>query len=566
MKFLEITDRKLKEYVQKIIKGEITACKWVKNACKRFVNDFDNPALIYDVNAASHVIEFFEKYCCHIKGEWAGQKLILEPWERFILSNIFGWKQLSNGLRRFRTAYIETGRKNGKSLMLSGIGNYCLLADGESGAEIYSAATKIKQAEIVFDIAKRMIRKSSALNRKVTINKLNLSVEETASKFEPVTSDSETLDGLNISCGLLDELHAHPNRGLWDIFETATGARRQPLQIAITTAGFDRETICWQIHDYIEKILDKVIEDDTFFGMIFAIDDNDRKDWDNEKIWIKANPNLGISVKLEDLQRKCKRAKEMPSQLNAFLQKHLDVWTEAAEIWIPLEKWDLCFREIEEKGLEGLTCYAGLDLSSRLDVSALSYVFPPQIDDFYRIIFRFFIPADNMVERVKRDRVPYDIWSRQGYINITPGNVIDYGFIHNQIMQDTKKFNVMSLSFDPYGATRFIQDLQGLGFDDPKENKHAERYIIEIRHTYTNFTVPIKDCEKMIMAQEILIQRNPVMRWMASNIVLKAGPAGGLMPDKTKSREKIDGIIALLMGLARASMHEEATMPLISVI
>lgn len=567
IKFNQIQDKKVKKYVESVLNGEITAGKWVKLACKRFVDDFDNLELEFDEKAANHVIEFFEKYLRHSKGEWAGQPIILEGWERFILSNIFGWKSKKTGLRRFRTAYIETGRKNGKTLLISGIGNYLFIADGEPGAEVYSAAVKRDQARLSHSEAKRMIKSSPILNSRVKVFKDNLNIEQTASKFEPLGADADSLDGLNIHGALIDELHAHKTRDMWDVLETATGARRQPIQIAITTAGFDRETICWQIHDYIQKILEKVIEDDTFFGIIYAIDEEDRIQWENEIIWQKANPNLNISVKLEDLQRKAKRAKEIPSQLNAFLQKHLDVWTEAAEIWIPLEKWDRCFMSLNENDLQGKTCHAGLDLSSRLDITALTYTFSPEFQsDKYKVIYRYFIPEDNMRERVRRDRVPYDAWYRQGFLYATSGNVIDYSFILQKIIEDCAIFNVMSLTFDPYGATRFIQDLQGLGFEEPKANKLNERLLIEFRHTYTNFTNPVKEMEKLITGEEILFQKNPVMRWMASNVVIRQGAAGGLMPDKAKSRERIDGIVSALMGLSRATLQCEQPEPMISVL
>ena len=552
----QISDESTKNYAKDVLIGKIVSCKWVKLACKRFVNDFNNPLIYYDESAAEHICSFFEKYLKHSKGEWAGTPVTLEPWERFIICNIFGWKSISNGYRRFRTAYIETGRKNGKTTLLAGIGNYLFFADGEPGAEIYTCATKLEQAKISHDEAKRMIKASPTLIKRAKIFRDNFSIQETSSKFQPLGADADTLDGLNIHAALIDELHAHKNRNLWDVVETATGSRRQPLQIAITTAGFDRDTICFMIHDYVEKILERVVDDDTFFGIIYGIDQEDKIKWQDESIWIKANPNLGVSVKLEDLQRKAKRAKEMPSQLNAFLQKHLDVWTEAAEIWIPLEKWDECFKEFDDKDLYDRECFAGLDLSSRNDITALSIVFPPTINEPMKAIFRFFIPQDNMQERVRRDRVPYDAWHRQGHIYATRGNVIDYDFVLNQIMEDCKHFKVMSLYYDIYGATRFSQDLRNLGFEDPKENKHAERHLVEVSSTYNNYTYPMKELEKLIYGKQIEIQKTPVMRWMASNMVLRMGPTGGIMPDKAKSRDKIDGVVSLCLGMMRALITE----------
>lgn len=555
--YTKLNNEKVKNYLKSVLNGQIIAGKWLKLTCKRFAGDFKNPEFYFDEEEAGRIIHFTHKYLKHCKGEWAGTLIVLEPWEMFILYNLFGWRRVDNGLRRFKTAYIEVARKNGKSHLVAAIGNYCLFADNEAGAEVYTAATMHKQAEIVFEVAKQMVRKSPALSGIASIYRNNISVQGTGSKFEPVTADSQTLDGLNISCAILDELHAHPNRGLWDVMETATGARRQPLQIAITTAGFDRETICWEIHDYVEKILQKVIDDDSFFGIIYAIDPEDRLNWQDEGIWQKANPNLGVSVKLDDLQRKAKRAKGMPSQLNAFLQKHLDVWTESEEIWIPLEKWDKCFREFDEEILRGKVCYSGIDLSSRQDITALVHVFPPQIDDKYYIISRYFIPKDNILERTHKTRVPLDKWSTQGYITATPGNCIDYAFIRDAVMQDCAKFESMSLYYDEYGATAFSQDLQGMGYESKKDSQYSERDLVAVRNSYNNYTNVIPEFEKLIVIEDVVIQKNPVTRWMASNVTLRRGPSGAVMLDKAKSREKIDGIVAMLLGLMKGLVQEE---------
>lgn len=560
VKSLSIKD-KLLDYCQKVLNDEILSCKWVKLACKRFINDFENPKIHFDEKVAQDVIDFF-KLTPHVKGEWAGQPIILELWQQFIIANIFGWKK-QDGTRRFRTVYLECARKNSKSTMLAVMGLYLMRFDNEPGSEVFSAATTRDQAKVVWDIAQRMV-KTSQLRRYITPFKNNLHCEDTGSKFEPLSSDYNSLDGLNIHAGLIDELHAHKTNDLYQVIDTATGSRRQPLIIAITTAGYDRHSVCWNQHAYTEKVLENVINDDTFFGMVYTLDTED--DWEDETCWIKANPNLNISVKLDDLKRKAKKAKEMPSELNSFLRKHMNLWTESVTRWISTDKWNACNFPINENELIGMPCYAGLDLSSTTDITAFVLVFPPDMDDKYKILCRFFIPSENMRERVRRDRVPYDVWVRQGYIYTTPGNVIDYSFVLHQINEDAQKFDLREIAFDRWGATKIVQDLQELGFERPQDNKHAARNVIDFGQGFASMNSPTKELEKMILSQEIAHGGNPVLKWMASNVVVKIDPAGNLKPDKGQSTEKIDGIVSLIMAIDRAVRHQEDGEPSISLI
>jgi len=368
----------------------------------------------------------------HSKGEWAGQKFVLEPWQHFIIWNLFGWMD-QTGFRRFKTGYLEIARKNGKTTLIAGIGLYLFCADGESGAEVYSAAVKRDQAIISHAEATRMVKKSSDLRSLIGIFKNNLHIEGDACKFEPLGRDSDSCDGLNVHGALIDELHAHKTRDMWDVLETATGSRRQPLQMAITTAGFDRQSICWEQHEYVQKILNGIISDDTYFGIIYSIDtkinDEDKEDdWKDESNWIKANPNLGVSVKLNDLQRKALKAKEMPSALNNFLRKHLDVWVAQSTRWINIDLWDKNYAyDIREDELMGKLCFGGLDLSTVSDLTAWVMIFPDegnpeQID----VLSRFWCPESKLYDRSNRYRHHYESWHREGWLNIVPGDAIDY--------------------------------------------------------------------------------------------------------------------------------------------
>jgi len=326
-----------------------------------------------------------------------------------VVGSLFGWQRM-DGLRRFRTAYCAVPRKNGKSTLSAGIALYLLVADGEQGAEIYSAATTRDQARIVFDEAKRMVASSPSLRRRVEALINNLHVASTASKFMPLSSDASSMDGLNVHGAIIDELHAHKSRNVVDVLKTATGARRQPLLFEITTAGYDRHSICFEHHDYAIKLLEGTLQDDSWFAFVAAADEGD--DWTDPKVWRRANPSFGISVKQDDLARKAEKAIALPGAQNAFRRMHLNEWTEQVERWIDMVAWDACDGPIDLEQLRGRPCYGGLDLSATTDVTALAWVFPPDDQDGLRhVLSRYFVPEDNLRKRAERDRVPYDLWT-----------------------------------------------------------------------------------------------------------------------------------------------------------
>jgi len=536
-------------YAESVIYGDIIASKWVRKACERYFFDIerqDELGIYFDEKAADRVIKFFS-LLKHSKGEWAGQIFKLEPWQEFVLWNMFGWKMQATDLRRFRTGYIEVGRKNGKSTFFAGIGLYLFAYDGEPGAEVYCAATKRDQAQIVWSESRRMVQRSPTLKKKIDLYRMSMVVENTACKFEPLGADEDTLDGLNPHAAIIDELHAHKSRKVWDILETASGSRRQPMQVAITTAGFDRKTVCWEQHEYLEKILDGLIHDETYFGVIYSLDEED--DWMDDKNWIKANPNLGISVKADDLIRKCEQAKEVPTKQNVFMRLHMNLWTESETRWLSTEKWNACSFPVDPEGLPGKKCYTGLDLSSTIDVSAFVHIFPPEVEgDKYQALCRFFIPQDNIAQRVRRDRVPYDLWVRQGWVTATPGNVIDYDFIYAQILADATIYSLQELAYDPFKATEITQRIEAEGI-----------VVIPFRQGPLSFGAASAEMERLVLKQGIAHGGNPVLAWMMSNVVMRIDSNANAKPDKEKSREKIDGVIAMLMALDRAVRHADTT-------
>jgi phage terminase large subunit-like protein len=531
------------QYIQDVLSGKQIACRWVKLACQRHVNDLEHGAergLRFDPAAAEHAVKFFS-FLRHSKGEWAGRVVELAPWQAFGTAMVFGWKR-ADGTRRFRTSYDEEARKNGKTTKAAGVGLYLLVADGEPGAEVYTAATKRDQARIAHSEATRMIKSSPHLRKRVSVFKDNLNIENTASKFEPLGADADTLDGLNVHGAIIDEVHAHKTRDMFDILETATGARRQPLIYLITTAGFNRQSLCYQLHDYTEKVLTGVLADDSFFGIIYTLDEGD--DWEDERTWVKSNPNLGVSKKIETMREKAKKAAGMPAALNAFLRLELNVWTQSETKWVPREHWDACGDPVDAEGLRGRICYGGLDLSSNTDISAWVLVFPPVgVQDKYRVVCRFWIPEDAIEDRVKRDRVPYDAWVRAGYIATTPGNVIDYDFILAQIAADRDAYEVREMAFDRWGAVHIQTKLMDMGGKD---------WVMQFGQGFSSMSPAMRDLDRLILGHELAHANNPVLSWMADNLVVDEDAAGNIKPDKEHSIEKIDGMVALVMAVDRA--------------
>lgn len=539
------------EYANGVLDGRVVACRWVRLAVERHRRDLDcghERGLWFDETAAMMVLAFFS-VLRHSQGEWAGQPIILEPWQQFYLWTLFGWKR-DDGSRRFRTSYLEVGRKNGKSTMLAGVGLYMLTADGEPGAQIYTAATKLRQAQIIHKESVRMVAQSPMLKKRLKVVNNNIHDERTFSKYEPLGRDSNTEDGLNVHGGLIDELHAHKTGEMWDVLDTATGSRRSPLMLAITTAGHDRQTICYQFHDYTEKILTQVLDNDAWHGLIFTLDRNPETgkldDWEDEASWIKANPNLGVSKKITDLRDKAHKAKQMPARLNVFLQKELNIWTQAASRWIDPDVWRACnHRPVNAERLSGRKCWGGLDLSSRLDLTALVWLFEPE-NGRVDVFCRFWIPEDNIIERVHRDRVPYDVWLEQGYIEATPGDVVDYDFILARAREDGMQFDVQELAYDPWKATEVTNKL---GLDN------GAGTLVEFRQGFFSMNPAMMAFEVALKKKRFNHGGNPVLTWMADNLVAAKDPAGNLKPDKGASTEKIDGIVAMLMGYDRLVRH-----------
>lgn len=485
-------------------------------------------------------MSFFPKFLRHSKGEWAHQPVNLSPWQKFVIGSVFGWKR-EDGSRRFRTVYEELPRKQGKSTKLAGVGIMQLTIDNEGGAEVYSAATKKDQARIIFDEAKRMVSSSPELRHDVRRFKLNLSVDATYSKFEPLSADEKTLDGLNPSCLLIDELHKHKNRGLLDVLDTAQGARRQPLLWIITTAGDDSpESVYASENDYAVKVLEGTIEDDSLFAFITSIDKGDR--WDDPKAWAKANPALGISVSFSDIERQAKKAMKSPPAQNAFKRLRLNVRTSSAERAIDMETWkNNGGPRFDPAHLRRLQCWAGLDLSSKIDISAFVKLFAPEEPGGrMKVVPRFWMPLDTLEESVERDRVPFRQWVDDGYIEVTPGNVIDHDEIERAVLADSKEHQIESIAYDPWNATQLASGLLGKGVP-----------MVEFIQGLRSYSEPTKELLNLLVGSKLDHGGNPVLAWMASNLKTHRDKNENLMPHKMHSTGRIDGITALIMAIGR---------------
>ncbi|MBI3357923.1 MAG: terminase large subunit, partial [Nitrospirae bacterium] len=413
------TARTVERYIEGVLNGTVIAGELVRLAVKRHLLDLQQGqkrGLWFNDAEAEKSVEIFS-YFKHSKGEWAGQPFKLEPWETFIVWVLFGWMN-KEGVRRFRTAYVEVARKNGKSTAGAGIGIKLAFADNEQGAEVYSVATKKDQAIIVHSEAMRMVKASPELLDSITPMKNSLSCAERNQKYEPLGADEDTLDGLNVHGAIVDELHAHKNRAVYDLMSTGTGARRQPLLFAITTAGTDQTdaSVCWEQHVYAAQILRGIISDDKYFGFICAMDDKD--DWQNERNWYKANPNLGVSKKLDYMRDSAKKAAKMPGFLNTFLRLDLNRWTQQSTHWIDMLLWDQnAGRPMMETALHGRLCFAGLDLSSVSDLTALILLFPDLVDrDAVNLVCRFWCPEARLSDEHNRYRDQYQAWARDGWL------------------------------------------------------------------------------------------------------------------------------------------------------
>lgn len=496
----------------------------------------------YDAEAAARALRFFTKHVRHVDGDkFAGRPFVPEPWQEKIIGDVFGWKR-QNGTRRFRTAYLEVPRKNGKTTWAAGVALYLLLCDNEPGAQVYSAAGDQKQARICFEAASRMVASDRTLSRLALCQKHRIKGLRLDGNYTAISSEAYSKHGFNASGIIFDELHVQPDRELWDVLTTSTGARSQPLIFAITTAGHDRSTICWELHNRALRAMENPDDDPTFYGVVFGAGPDD--DWTSEETWRKANPNLGVSISLDYLREACSAAQKNPEAENTFRNLHLNQWTEQAVRWLPMHAWDQCREEYAESDLLHQECYGGLDLASTRDTNSFVLVFP-QADDSYRVLCWYWAPEESVTQRAEQDRREVLNWGRKGLIRLTEGNVAHFGRIAEDIVELCGRYDVRRIAFDGAGpAAALVQQLESLGI--------ANDRLVRFPQTIMQFSGPSKHLETLVCSGRIHHNGDPVLRWMVGNVSIKRDANDNIRPDKDKSSDKIDGVVALIQGLALA--------------
>mgnify|MGYP000494865515 FL=1 len=535
-----------RQYAADVLGGKIPACKWVKLAADRQLADLKTYAgsrspYVFDENEANRVCKFIE-LLTHTKGELAGTRIHLEPWQVFILTTVFGWLRRADGGRRYRRAYVEVSRGNGKSTLCSGIGLYCLLADREGGAEVYSFATTRDQAKIVFGDAKVMAERNAPLRNKFGLQVLAnaLYVPTSNSTFQAKSAEGSTLDGLNTHLAIIDELHAHKTRAVYDVVETSTGKRKNSLMFVITTAGFDTSGICYEVRTMVTKVLEKSVVDETQFGIIYGLDEGD--DWTTVEALEKANPNWGISVRPEIITSLMKKAIALPSAVNNFKTKHLNIWCSASSAWMDMQAWEAGEINVDRSDFEGQPCYIGLDVGAKNDVTAKVLLFP--VGKSFVVFADFYLP-EAAVEKSTNSQ--YRGWVEEGWITQSGGAMTDLARIEEDIRDDLSRFDVKGIAYDPWNA---LQLATNLGNDGAP--------MVEYRNTVQNFSDPMKSLEALVQDKRVNHDGNPVLRWMMGNVVAKLDAKDNIFPRKERYENKIDGVVALIMALGISNTSEEA--------
>ncbi len=473
----------------------------------------------------------------HTKGPFAGQSFNLRPWQEQIVRKLFAARP--DGLRQYRTCLLMLPRKNGKSELAAALAIYFLLFDGEMGAEVYSAAADKDQAALVFNVAAQMIRSDPELLAECEIidSQKRIVHRKSGSFYRAISAEAYSKHGFNASVVIYDELHAAPNRELWDVLSTSQGARSQPLMIAITTAGYDRQSILWELYAHAKKVAENPALDPTFLPLLFEAPHD--SDWLDEKVWRQANPALGDFRSLEEMRTAAARAKEIPAQENTFRRLYLNQWTEQAERWVSMAAWDAC-RAAQQERLAGRRCYIGMDLSSTKDLTALIAVFPDENGGF-DVRSEFFLPQENLAARSRKAGIPFDQWAREGFLVATPGNVIDYEAVRRTLREWSAIYDVRDIAFDPWNATDLVTRLQEQdGFK-----------CFPLRQGFASLSAPTKSLEKAILGKLLRHDGHPILRWNIGNISIESDPAGNIKISKKTSTECIDGAAALVMAVDR---------------
>jgi phage terminase large subunit-like protein len=495
----------------------------------------------YDEDAADRAVQFFGLLKL-VEGRGAGERWDLMPWMEYeVIRPLFGYKR-ADGTRLYRTVWLEVPRKNAKTTLAAGLALYGLVADGEPGAQVYMGARDRHQARICFELARKMVQASPSLRKRCRAVRSYIEVPDTGSVLRTISGEALGQHGFNAHIAVLDEVHAHKNRDIWDVMASSVGARRQPIVIGITTAGtYDVNHIAWEQHDYAVRVASNELDDPSYLAVIYGVEPED--DWTEPKIWKKANPSMGVTIMPEFFEDEIRKAKVSPARQTSFEQLYLNKWTREVSRWINMDSWSTCGEKpIDIEAYKGRACFVGLDLSSTTDISALVQIFPEE-DGSFTVYPRFWIPTDNLADRERRDRLPYGQWAASGHLNMTPGNVIDYRFIKHEIEQMATDFHILELAYDPWNSTQLVVELAEQGLR-----------VAPTRQGFATMSAPTKELERLIVSGQLSHGNHPVLASHADAALVSTDPAGNLKPDKAKSTARIDGLVALIMALNSAML------------
>lgn len=544
--------RQAEAYARAVISGKIVACKWIKLLCQRHLDDLAHVAsedfpYLFDPARAERVAKFLQ-LLPHTKGKWAGKRelITLEPWQLFSVCVPFGWLRKKDGNRRYRTLLIFVPRKNGKSIIGGGLGIYMFTADNEFGAEVYSGATTEKQAWEVFRPAKQMIERTPELREHfgVEVNASNMVRLEDGSRFEPVIGKPG--DGSSPSCSIVDEYHEHQDSTLFDTMETGMGAREQPVMLVITTAGSSIGGPCHQLVRDSERALEGLIDRPDLWPALYTIDQGD--DWTSAEALRKANPNFGVSISEDFLLARQRDAMQSATKQATFRTKHLNEWVGAKNAWLNMLRWKEAPLRKSLAELEGRPCFIGLDLASKIDVAGSLLVFPPHGDDpHWHVHGRYYLPEARVIEELDSNTARYREFDALGLLTLTDGEVIEFEVIKEDLREFAGRFDLQAVGYDPWQATQLAQEMELEGLP-----------MVEIRQTVQNLSEPMKELESLILQRKLAHGDCPVLTWMASNVVAKMDVKDNIYPNKERPENKIDGIVALIIALARAISVERA--------
>lgn len=541
---------KAAQYENDVLSGKIPTGKYTRLAVERNVRDAaeaDKKGFYFDADAAGRAIAVYH-YLRHVKGAMSGKKIELAPWQCWINAVVFGWKLKSTGKRRFRKVYEEVGRKNGKTTKLGGVAVLGLVKDDEGGPEIYSCATKRDQAALMFKAVCNMVNQSPQLKRRLKVpvgEKGTMYSPQNMGLFAPLSADASTLDGLNPHFGLIDEIHAHKDSTVWDVIISAFGSRSQPLIWGITTAGFNQDAFCFEYREnYVKRVLENDITDESLFGIIYSIDDHDK--WDDEKNWIKANPNLGISVDIDYLRNMAAEAAILPYQHTNFMTKHLNVWMSGALNWCNTTKWDACAQRYDISLLDNaVDVYGGLDLGSVSDITSLGLV-AVMPDGSIKTWSFSYLPEARVNDTTNKNSSKYKQWEKKGWLTLTGGDVCDYDVIKKDVSKLLETMPLRSIGFDRWNSSQLVNDLQEMAPD----------LMVQFGQGFASMNAPMKELERLYLSKSVAHPNNPVLNFAMKNVVINQDPSGNIKPDKKRAKEKIDPAVALIMALGRMMLSD----------